>query len=540
MNNPFDYIPSRECLDAFVSLVAKIEGLRESSRMEDVCLCRELDAGKMLGVLVARDGDGERHILYAFSGQIGDAGFHHKLFVEPVFDYLDPDGYFKRREGYISGLNMEISRVESEELISASERYEKAKRSLDEEVERLRREYRISKAEREAKRLCGMVDEMEMAAMIRQSQYEKAELKRLKRRVAAELQPFANSLSGVRKRLEEMKQHRRAESEALQDWLFGNMRLLNGRGEWMSVGEIFSSGGFGIPPSGSGECCAPKLLHAAYLRGWQPLSMAEFWYGRAKGGEVRSHGEFYPACRGKCMPLLHWMLQGLEVVPPLGEDSSGVEIVEPKLIFENEWFCVVDKPSGMLSVPGRVDAMSVEDWLRARYGADREVRMAHRLDRDTSGLIIATFGADAYRAMQRTFAGREVRKRYVALLAGDWRERGLSRCGIIDLPLSADWYYRPRQRVDFEGGKKSETEYEFVDVKDGRSRVVFHPLTGRTHQLRVHSALENGLGMPISGDALYGRDGGLDAERLCLHASRVEFTFPLDGKRYVFEVDAPF
>ena len=296
----------------------------------------------------------------------------------------------------------------------------------------------------------------------------------------------------------------------------------------------------GIPPSGAGECCAPKLLQAAYLRGLHPLAMAEYWYGRPKGGEVRVHGEHYPACRGKCLPVLGWMLQGLSVEPPLGSDVTSHVAHKPEIIYENQWFCVVNKPSGMLSVPGKGETVSVQQWLSDRYGLDRMVKMAHRLDQDTSGLLVATFGPAPFKVMQSLFATRKVKKIYVAELDGDYEAKGLPRIGRIDLPLSPDWLDRPRQRVDFEEGKSAVTDYEFVGVSDGRSRVNFYPLTGRTHQLRVHAASEKCLGIPIAGDRLYGRNGGKGATRLHLHARKLEFIFPLDGERYCFECPAPF
>ena len=294
------------------------------------------------------------------------------------------------------------------------------------------------------------------------------------------------------------------------------------------------------PPSGAGECCAPKLLQAAYLRGWTPVSIAEYWYGKAKEGEVRIHGEHYPACRGKCLPLLSWMLQGLPVQPPLGGEGVEQGKFSPEIVYENDWFCVVNKPSGMLSVPGKGSSVSVQDWLVGRYGEDRGVKMAHRLDRDTSGLLIATFGPEAFRVMQALFATRKVRKTYEALLQGDYIASGFPRQGRISLPLSPDWLDRPRQRVDEVEGKEAVTEYEFVKVEDECSRVIFHPLTGRTHQLRVHSASAKGLGMPICGDPLYGKWTVRLEPRLYLHARRIEFSFPLDGRDYAFEIATPF
>lgn len=540
MNNPFEYVPDAGCDEAFRELTDRLAALKKSGRPEDVCLCREVEAGKMLGVLIAEDGEGARHTLYAFSGQYGDYGFHHPDFVGPVFDYLQPDGHFKTKEADISRQNADIARFESGELALARTEYERAEKMLNAQVADYKEKCRLAKQERQSRRDAGKVDEAELAAMIRQSQHEKAELHRLKKRARADLEPYAVRLEEARHRLEAMKEKRRADSEALQTWLFDNFRVVNARGEYRSLSEIFASTALKVPPSGAGECCAPKLLHAAYQKGWTPVSMAEYWYGSPKGGEVRRHGEHYPACRGKCLPVLGWMLQGLDVEPPLGVESRRVRVEDPEIIFENRWFCVVNKPGGMLSVPGKGTAKSVERWLEERYGAERDVKMAHRLDQDTSGLLIATFGPSAYKTMQRMFATRMVSKTYVAELSGDYELKGIGRVGHIELPLSPDWLDRPRQRVDMADGKEAATDYEFTGVKDGRSRVLLHPLTGRTHQLRVHCASESGLGMPIAGDRLYGKNSGQDAERLCLHAHKIEFTFPLDGKHYSFEAPVPF
>lgn len=569
MNNPFERRPGAACEEAFRGLQVQLEAMKESERADDRAFCRELEAGKMLGVLIATDAEGVRHTLFAFSGQIGGAvyrakpgkisdgllavarsGFYRQGFVGPVFDYLEPGGYFKRKEAEITGLNAEIARYEEGIFSNARNEYELAKERLNAEVTEYKEKCRLSKLERDGRRKTLMADahdreawpsvDHELAAMIRRSQFEKAELHRLKKRSAAALAPYAARLEEARRQLDAMKEQRRAASEALQTWLFTNFRLLNARGESRSLSEIFAGTPMRIPPSGAGECCAPKLLQEAYRRGWNPEEIAEYWYGRSKEGEVRLHGEQYPACRGKCLPVLTWMLQGLTVEPPLDADTPGAGGCEPEIIYENRWFCVVSKPSGLLSVPGKGASLSVEEWLTRHYGAGCGVRMAHRLDQDTSGLLIATFGAEALKVMQGLFATRKVRKTYAAVLEGDYLSLGLPPQGRIELPLSADWLDRPRQRVDPENGKETVSEYEFVGVTDGRSRVMLHPLTGRTHQLRVHAASAEGLGMPIVGDRLYGKSSVRGTERLHLHAQSIEFTFPIDGEHYYFEVPAPF
>lgn len=540
MNNPFDYIPDAECDDAFASLIDRIESLKKSDSPDDMLFIRELEAGKMLGVLIAVDNSGVRHTLYAFSGQLGDGEFRHPWFVGPVFDYLQPDGHFKTKEREITLLNTEISRFEKDSFAVAREEYMSVRKVIDSKIEEARELYRKSKQQRDERRKSGNTYDAELGSMIRQSQFEKAELHRLKKRLAADLEPYESRLQEAQVHLDALKERRKNESEQLQDWLFSNFQLLNARGENRNLKDIFADTAFKTPPSGAGECCAPKLLQTAYLKEWKPVSMAEYWYGKPKEGEVRIHGEYYPACRGKCLPILTWMLQGLDIEPPLDSDCDSAVNHNPKILFENRWFCVVDKPSGMLSVPGKGTAVSLEEWLQEKYGPEMDVKVAHRLDQDTSGLVVATFGELALKVMQKMFAWRHVKKTYVADLEGDYESLGVPQQGQIILPLSPDYLDRPRQRVDFERGKEAVTDYEFIECKDGRSRVLFHPLTGRTHQLRVHAASDLGLGMPIVGDRLYGKNRGYRPDRLHLHAYKLEFTFPIDKHPYTFISPIPF
>ena len=234
------------------------------------------------------------------------------------------------------------------------------------------------------------------------------------------------------------------------------------------------------------------------------------------------------------------MLKGLKIDPPLEEEFQTQWTQEPEMVFENRWFCIVNKPSGMLSVPGKRSNASVQDWLEKKYGADKKVKVAHRLDQDTSGLLIAAFGDISYSVIQALFSTRKIKKTYIADLEGDYKELKKCPCGQINLPLSPDWLDRPRQRIDFTGGKEAVTVYEFIAVKNGRSRILFHPHTGRTHQLRMHAAAPEGLGMPIAGDRLYGKNKASVTDRLHLHAKSIEFTFPIDGETYFFETPIPF
>lgn len=311
------------------------------------------------------------------------------------------------------------------------------------------------------------------------------------------------------------------ESARLQDWLFDQYKVLNANGEQLSVKRIFARRGL-VPPGGTGDCAAPKLLQYAYLHGMKPLAMGEFWYGASHCSEVREHGRFYPACFGKCGPLLSFMMEGLDVEPnPLDREYEGRE---PAVLHADSSIIVVDKPAGMLSVPGRNGVGSLLDWLAERYG---EVHSCHRLDMDTSGIMVYARNIPCKAALEAQFAGRAVSKTYRARLSTGSSPFRRSLSGTVALPLMPDYYDRPRQIVDREHGKPAVTEYRVLEIlPDGEIDILFHPLTGRTHQLRVHAAHPAGLGRPIKGDLLY---GGSPADRLYLHAESLSFRHPASG-----------
>ena len=319
------------------------------------------------------------------------------------------------------------------------------------------------------------------------------------------------------------------ESARLQDWLFSRYEVLNARGERLSVKRIFARRGL-VPPGGTGDCAASKLLQYAYLHGMKPLAMGEFWYGASHSSEVREHGHFYPACFGKCGPLLSFMMEGLDVEPnPLDREYEGRE---PAVLHADNSIIVVDKPAGMLSVPGRNGIGSLLDWLAERYG---EVHSCHRLDMDTSGIMVYARNVPCKAALEAQFAGREVSKTYRARLSAGSSPFRRSASGTIALPLSPDYYDRPRQIVDKSSGKPAISEYKVLEMlPDGEIDILFHPLTGRTHQLRVHAAHPSGLGRPIKGDLLY---GGTPADRLYLHAESLGFTHPTSGKKLTFRTE---
>jgi len=319
-------------------------------------------------------------------------------------------------------------------------------------------------------------------------------------------------------------------SQDLQMWLFRQYRMLNANGEERDLVEIWHDyhqnpkiqKKFPLPPGGTGDCCAPKLLQYAYQHNLKPVCMAEFWWGPSPQSEIRHHGEFYPACRGKCKPVLTWMLQGLDVDqdPEIqGFLHQGIEI-----IYEDDVLAAVYKPSGMLSVPGKAEDYSVSTWAKERW---EESMLPHRLDLLTSGIMLVAKNAEAYHHLQDQFASRSIKKKYLAVVEG----KVMQEHGVIDLPLSCDPLNRPRQIVDLKNGKRAITEFRVQQVAEDEGKTVtllaLYPHTGRTHQLRMHCAHQQGLGCPIVGDELYGHK----SDRLYLQADSIAFVHPSTGKR---------
>jgi tRNA pseudouridine32 synthase/23S rRNA pseudouridine746 synthase len=288
--------------------------------------------------------------------------------------------------------------------------------------------------------------------------------------------------------------------------------------------EIFK----GNPPAGAGECAAPKLLHFAFKHELKPIAMAEFWWGQSPKGEMRKHQQFYPACTGKCEPILKHMLQGI----PMEENPFAINPAEGKelaIVFEDDYLLLVNKPAEFLSVPGKQITDSVQTRIKTLYP---NAMIVHRLDMSTSGLLIFGKTPDIYKKLQAQFIKRNVKKRYVAQLDGVLSEDS----GSINLPLRGDLHNRPNQIVCFEQGKPAQTHWEVIERKDNKTLVYFYPITGRTHQLRVHAAHSLGLNTPIVGDDLY----GTKADRLHLHAERITFVHPISKEIITFTCEIIF
>ena len=489
----------------------------------------ELRKGKMFGVLIVRTGEGEVGYLAAFSGILAGKN-RHTYFVPPVYDVQEPDGFFRIEEEQISGINRRI------EELQADVRYKDCKQRLTDETIRaghvlddIRERMKAAKVERD--RLRSTVTRVDSEQLIRESQFQKAELKRQKQYWKDHLASLQAEVEVFETEIERLKAERKTRSAALQQWLFKQFRMLNARGEERDLCNLFKDTVQKTPPAGAGECAAPKLLQYAYRNGWQPLAMAEFWWGDSPKNEIRRHGYYYPACKGKCGPILKHMLQGLHVEEnPLETDMH--RDTELEIMYEDEWLSVVNKPAGMLSVPGKSDIDSVYGRVRRMYPEATGPMIVHRLDMATSGLILIAKTKEVHQNLQAQFKNRTVCKRYVAWLDGIVEKKE----GHIELPLRPDPEDRPRQVVDAVHGKPAVTDYTVLHYDSGRTFISFIPKTGRTHQLRVHSAHPLGLNAPIVGDELYGRK----ADRLYLHAEYLGFIHPVSGVYMEIEKESGF
>lgn len=528
-NNPFYYTPHPLCITAAKELQQSLSSSRFSTAFRE-----EISHGKMFGVLVVRDPMRGLGYLAGYSGQIcGRSDWPG--FVPAIFDYLQPQDYFKEHEAEISAINRHIAQLEqAEEFRKLQTDYDLLLKERDEVVAAKEETKKTAKVRRDRRRSKGPVSEREHAAMVRESQFLKAEVRRARQHYALPLAERTKALEAYLARIAGLKRLRKEKSDALQQWLFRQFLLYNARGEQENLLDVFRAYFSAthsrfprkriqeiLPPAGSGECCEPKLLQYAFRNGQHPLCMAMFWWGTSPKTEIRHALQFYPACNGKCKPILEWMLQGLDVADnPLERDLHQ----DLEIIYADADLIVVNKPSGMLTVPGKSQRESVLSIIREKYPDTEGPVIVHRLDMATSGLLVLARNKAAYIHLQKQFRDHTIRKQYRAVLEPGTAPKVWK--GVISLPLSPDPLDRPRQKVDFAHGKTALTVYEFISSDE----VVLRPLTGRTHQLRVHCAHPDGLSRPIKGDELYGRK----SDRLYLHAESLEFTHPVTGKRMKF------
>ena len=552
-NNPFDYEPDALCRAAVKQLQADLP-------IEPI-------EGKMYGVLIV-ERNGEIGYLQAYSGQIADEG---EDFVPAVFDYLQPDGYFKTHEAEITQLNQKIDQLKASTAYrQALENQKKIQQEAEKAIEEARKVMQGAKFLRDKRRKEAFISEAERNEMTRQSQFLKAELQRKKKAYTEQITAAQTVANSYQEQIIAWKRERKMKSDRLQRWLFSQFSLLNAYGERKNLLDIFrdyylqnspartkaahitsvntaeraakeSLAASLLPPSGAGECCEPKLLQYAFLHGYKPISMAMFWWGPSPKTEIRQHENYYPTCNGKCKPILEWMLEGIDVDDKewdrTNNETETVHSEELKILYEDDYLAVVVKPSGMLSVPGKGCQPSVYSILSERWKGKSDAFMVHRLDMATSGLLVVARTSEVHKALQAQFIRRTVKKKYIALLPLSILEKQLPTEGRIELPLSPDPDDHPRQRVDRTNGKPAITEYRLIGKTTyGKEtlkavKIELYPLTGRTHQLRVHCAHPDGLGTPIIGDNLYGQR----AERLWLHAAHLEFTHPITQERMSFD-----
>ena len=502
----------------------------------------ELQQGKMFGVLIVRTPEGEIGYLAAFSGNLAGSN-HHPFFIPPVYDLLNPDGYFKEEEKQISLINCELKEIETSAYSSRAymKKMEELHREEQEAIRKQKEQMKEAQQRRNELRQTGMLTEEELAALIKESQTEKTRLKRIKNAWKDYISYQKKQFNPYLDRIKELREERKQRSSALQQWIFEQFRMLNAKGEEKNLYDIFYQEFELLPPAGAGECAAPKLLQYAYQNQLKPLAMAEFWWGDSPKGEIRRHGHFYPSCKHKCKPILGFMLQGLEVEPnPLLTPNTDADQLET--IYEDEYLLVVNKPTGMLSVPGKNGQESVYSIMRKRYPEAKGPLTVHRLDMDTSGLLLIAKDEETHALLQEQFEKRQVKKRYIALLNGlvtSWNESDTIR-----LPLRPDYDNSPLQMVDYEHGKDAVTRYEILgteiitiaDKEHTCTRIAYYPESGRTHQLRIHSAHPDGMDCPIVGDPLYGQA----ADRMYLHAEQLEFLHPHTERCIQITKEAPF
>lgn len=522
---PFYYTPHPLCILAAKEVQSY---LTRQTAWKD-----ELRQGKMFGVLIVQTEHGETGYLAAFSGILAGKNLH-PFFVPPVYNLLQPQGFFKIEEENISSINRNIRQLENDKAYAAlSAELARTIQSAENILATAKAQLKEAKTAREQRRKEKELNAQEEAELIRESQFQKAEYKRLERSWKARITTLQTQTEDWERRISALKSERKTRSAALQQKLFEQFGMLNYRGEVKNLCEIFGQTVHKTPPAGAGECAAPKLLQQAYLHGWKPIAMAEFWWGDSPKTEIRHHGHYYPACKGKCEPILQHMLQGLQVEENPMLKRMQVPSQNLEIVYEDPWLSVINKPAGMLSVPGKEDAVSVYSLMREQYPEADGPLTVHRLDMATSGLMLIAKTKRVHQNLQAQFKNRLVRKRYVALLEGIVPKDK----GTVDLPLCLNPLDRPRQMVHTEHGKPAITDYQVLERLDGkRTRIAFYPRTGRTHQLRIHAAHPLGLHCPIIGDELYGEK----ADRLYLHAEYLEFTHPITGETVRITKEAEF
>lgn len=534
---PFYYEPHPLAKIAVKELQAYLEnqtdfkhsfGLKNNSK--------ELAIGKMFGILIVKNKQHKIGYLAAFSGKLADNSFPKK-FVPPIFNMRTDGSFYVKGEEEINQLNAQLT------IIKRDQTYVRLKKSLQEIIKNIeinlsleKRKLNVKKVERKARKKIGKstlrnsdYDSLNKK-LIQESFNDQFYYKELQEYYEEKIDKKRAEVTVYEEKIASLIKQRKEKSNDLQQTLFSKYAFLNKDKKQKYLLDIFNNPTM-KPPAGSGECSAPKLLQYAFLTNLTPICMAEFWWGVSPNSTIRKHKNFYPACQGRCKPILTHMLEGIEMEDNLLLKSLAKD-QDLEIIYEDEVLLVINKPAEFLSVPGKDITDSVYTRIKKKYPNATGPLIVHRLDMSTSGILLVTKSKKANKNLQNQFIKRTIKKRYVAVLDGSLSENK----GKIELPLRVDLEDRPRQLVDFEHGKSTETNWEVVKKENGKTRVYFYPVTGRTHQLRVHAAHKDGLNTPIFGDDLYGKK----ENRLHLHAEYIEFLHPTTNKTMRFSVAADF
>ena len=487
------------------------------------------ELGKMFGVMVVTTPFGVR-FLAGFSGKI-DESTHIEGFVPPIYDTLSPYNLYQGGEQILNQLTEHINRLSSEDIYTSLLRQKETLESTFKvKLAELKGMSAANKQARDVQRKSGKLSPFDLEKLNQKSKSEQIAIKLLKKEHGFAQEKILNQIASWEDQITALKKEREQTSIQIQHELFKAYELLNFKGGKSTIYEIFKEDSDELPPSGTGECALPKLLHYAAMHNFTPLCFGEFWWGKSPVGEVRKHGEFYPACRAKCEPILAYQLQGLRVeTNPILELSNRKPL---EIIHEDAWILAVNKPENVLSVPGRTGFDSVEDRLKLRYPELSFLKAIHRLDMGTSGILLFAKDAHTHSAVQKQFASNKVTKCYEAILDG----KPQIQEGTIALPLRLNLAHRPHQMVCHEFGKKAITYYKVITAPSQTTRIEFYPKTGRTHQIRVHAAHQHGLNTPIKGDELYGQP----SDRLYLHARELTFLHPNSLQKLKLEAKVPF
>lgn len=534
---PFYYEPHRLSILACEELQLELENHRLIKPLFDATDSRCLPSGKMFGVLIVEDQTGQLGYLRGFSGKLGSHS-HLEGFVPPVFDLWNKASFFTKEEAVLNGINAQIELLQDDVIYQAKkallqQQLTEEKQAIlqkKEHLKQLKNERKKARDENETQ-LSSLDFEAFNADLIKQSLRDKHELRVLTVYWQEQIELTRQIIADFDAPLTALKEQRKQKSNALQQKLFQQYRFLNNNKEERDLLAIFEKTTLQQPPAAAGDCAAPKLLQYAYLHGLKPMAMAEFWWGESPKSEIRKHKHYYPACRGKCEPILGHMLQGLDV-----DDNPFLlnpELLRPiEIIYEDEDMAIVNKPEEFLSVPGIYIKDSIYERMKIRYPKATGPIIVHRLDMATSGLLVIAKNKEAHKALQSQFIKKTVTKRYVALLDGIIQKDE----GTIDLPLRVDLEDRPRQMVCYEYGKPAKTKWEVIERKEGKTKVYFYPITGRTHQLRMHASHPLGLNTPIVGDDLYGTKN----TRLFLHAEHITLKHPRTYETLSFQIKESF